>query len=112
MYQPLWQVFRPVVARTEPGDVVPSVPTTPQNVLDHDRAYVNAHPELYSLDYSSRFHYDRAPLPSEWSGELPSGCYVRVYVINAWSIVRVLHSAEGTRLQAPVIDTWVNDIAA
>ena len=64
MYQPLWQVFRPVVANPEPAEVAAArLPMTPQHVLDHDRAYVNAHPELYNSD-SSLFHYARAPLPS------------------------------------------------
>ncbi len=106
MYQALWQVLRPVVVETEHADRrAAASPAAPQIVVAYDQAYVQAHPELYASD-THKFYYDRDPLPSEWAGDLPNGCYVRVFVINAWTIVRALHTPNGKRLHAPVMDTW------
>ncbi len=106
MYQALWHALRPFVAETEYADRRAAArPAVPQIVADYDQAYVEAHPELYAPD-THKFHYDRDPLPSEWDENLPSDCYVRVFVINAWTTVRVLHAPNGTRLQEPVMDSW------
>jgi hypothetical protein len=104
MYQVLWQARRQVMNETERAKDHAAAPlVAPQIATLYDQAYVRAHPELYTTD-TRCFHYDRAPLPDEWSGSLLPGCYVRVFVINAWTVVRVLHTPNGTRLQAPMID--------
>jgi hypothetical protein len=52
---------------------------------------------------------DRPPLPEEWRDVLPSGAFVRVFVINERTTVRVVHTATEQRLGEPVIDTWCED---
>ncbi len=104
MNQVLQQLLRSYVIETHGSDSpVTAPPPGPKLAPAYDRAYVQAHPELHTTD-RHMFHYDRNPLPAEWEGDLPSGCYVRVFVINAWTIVRVLHTATGKRLRAPVMD--------
>ncbi len=109
MNQALWKILKPAVAEiTRTDQPATARPVVPEVVATHDRAYIQAHPELYATD-THKFYYDRDPLVSEWYGDLPSGCFVRVFVINAWTTVRVLHAPNGKRLQAPVMDTWSTD---
>jgi hypothetical protein len=53
--------------------------------------------------------YDRAPLAQEWRELLPRGAFVRVFVINERTTVRVLHTVTEQRLGEPVIDTWCGE---
>lgn len=109
MNQALWRILKPAVAEIPCTDQPAAPPAIPEVVAAHDRVYVQAHPELYAID-THKFYYDRDPLPTEWPEDLPSGCYVRVFVINEWTIVRALHAPNGKRLQAPVMNTWSNAI--
>ena len=69
----------------------------------HDRAYIAA--QAASSD-TELLAYERAPIAGEWPGTVPPGAVVRVFVINAWSTVRVLQTVQGERLAEPVIDCW------
>ncbi len=90
------------------SDSVPTSSTLSESLCEnpaiaHDQAYIAAH--AASLD-DELFIYDRAPLPGEWPEAVPEGAVVRVFVINAWSTVRVLQTAHGKRIGEPVIDCW------
>lgn len=74
----------------------------------HDRAYIAANvPDV--TDNKELLAYDRAPIADEWTEAMPQGAYVRVFVINECTTVRVLHNACGDRVAEPVIDSWRGD---
>jgi hypothetical protein len=106
MYFFRWQNLRPLFNEQE--DLTPDpveLPVPLSEAVAYDRAYVESHPELYTND-KCIFHYDRTPFPSEWDEDAPSDSFVRVFVINPWTTVRVLHTSNGTRLQAPQMNSW------
>ena len=104
MNHKLWHMLRPDLLATAGTDERPMTPPVAlQLAAAQDQAYAHAHPELYAYD-TRAFSYDRSPLPGEWSEDSPCDSYVRIFVINAWTIVRVLHTATGQRLQAPVME--------
>ena len=93
----------------------PEVPAPPQapdaarhQVTAYDRDYIAAHAHHFH-NHPDLVAYDRTPLPHEWRGLLPSGAFVRVFVINERTTVRVLHTAVGQRIEEPVIDTWCGE---
>lgn len=70
----------------------------------YDRAYIAAHGRCFHHN-PEIVTYDRSPLPGEWS-LMPNGAFVRVFVINEFTTVRVLHTTRGDRITEPVIDSW------
>lgn len=73
--------------------------------IAYDRDYIAAHARQFDTN-PDLVAYDRNPLPNEWLEFVPAGAFVRVFVINEWTTVRVLHLATGQRTGEPVIDTW------
>lgn len=94
---------------------VPELPAPPQvpdaaqqRATAYDRNYIAAH--AHDLHQPrDELVYDRTPLPQEWREPLPSGAFVRVFVINERTTVRVLHTATEQRIGEPVIDTWCEE---
>lgn len=68
-----------------------------------DRAYLAAHPELLEMALNT---YDRPPIAGEWTSSLPQNAFVRVFFINEWTSVRVLHSESQQRISEPMLDSW------
>lgn len=90
----------------------PTPPRAPdpaqQRATAYDRHYITTHAQnLETL--RNVMIYDRAPLPEEWREVVPNGAFVRVFVINERTTVRVLHTATEQRMAEPVIDTWCGD---
>jgi|GEM_PF-6144608 len=85
----------------------PPAPPLPSQlrVTAYDRDYIAAHMHHFNSN-PDLFAYDRTPLPDEWLEPVPSGAFVRVFVINEWTTVRALHLVTGQRVGEPVIDTW------
>jgi hypothetical protein len=82
-----------------------------QRATAYDREYIAAHAHHFHT-HPSLVAYDRTPLPQEWHELLPSGAFVRVFVINERTTVRVLHTATEQRIGEPVIDTWCGEADA
>lgn len=96
----------------EPVPKRPVPPRAPdaaqQRATAYDRHYITTHvhdPETLR----NVLVYDRPPLPEEWRELLPCGAFVRVFVINERTTVRVLHTATEQRMGEPVIDTWCGE---
>jgi hypothetical protein len=111
-------VMNPVLAHLyvqhmpEPILQSPTPPRVPdaaqQRATAHDRHYITT--QAHDLKNLRNVQiYDRPPLLEEWREVLPSGAFVRVFVINERTTVRVLHTATEQRLGEPVIDTWYGD---
>ena len=73
----------------------------------HDRAYIAA--QVISPD-AGMFLYHRPPVAGEWHDPVPGDAVVQVFVINAWTTVRVLQLPSGERIGEPVIDSWYTTI--
>lgn len=89
--------------------MLPRVPDAAQlRATAYDRHYIATHAHDLTTLRNVPI-YDRQPLLDEWRGLLPSGTFVRVFVINERTTVRVLHTATEQRLGEPVIDTWCGE---
>lgn len=98
-------VPEPMLERPTP----PRVPdAAQQRATAYDRHYIAMH--AYDLKTLRNVPvYERPPLLGEWREVLPHGAFVRVFVINERTTVRVLHTATEQRLGEPVIDTWCGE---
>lgn len=105
MYQPTWHSLLRTMMQAE-NNIQTATPQ-PQPSLspaaEHDLAYVQAHPELIAPS-TEDFYFDRAPFPAEWDTDLTSDCFVRVFAINAWTVVRTLHNADGRRVNTGIVE--------
>ncbi len=86
------QIDEPVAPIDNPATVV-------------DRTHIAARNAEISV-WDDMVSYDRTPVADEWAESPPDGAFVRVFVINEFTTVRVLHSASGERIADPAIDTW------
>lgn len=91
-------------------------PPTPPRVPDAAQQRATAYDRHYIATQAHAFTtlrnvpvYDRPPLLDEWREVLPCGAFVRVFVINERTTVRVLHTVTEQRLGEPVIDTWYGE---
>jgi hypothetical protein len=111
-------VMNPLIAHLyaqcsrEPVLERPTPPRAPdaaqQRATAYDRHYITTHAQnLETL--RNVMIFDRPPLPEEWREVLPCGAFVRVFVINERTTVRVLHTATEQRMGEPVIDTWCGE---
>ncbi len=82
---------------------VPPAPTIENPATVHDRAYIAAQSESPN---DGMLVYERLPVAGEWPDAVSPDTVVRVFVINAWTTVRVLQTAAGTRVGEPVMDCW------
>jgi hypothetical protein len=73
-----------------------------------DRAYI-AEQELLTDVKGEMCTYDRAPVAGEWAETMADDAFVRVFVINEFTTVRVLYNQAGDRVAEPMIDSFRPD---
>jgi hypothetical protein len=95
-----FQVYRADRGGPPPESPAPAIENP---ATAHDRAYIAAQS---AAPDGGMVVYERLPLAGEWQEAVSPDTVVRVFVINAWTTVRVLHTAAGTRVGDPVMDCW------
>jgi len=86
--------------------VAPPAPPAPRienPATAQDRAYIAAQP---AAPHAGMFVYERLPIAGEWPDAVAPDTVVRVFVINAWTTVRVRQTPAGERVGDPVMDCW------
>ena len=86
--------------------VAPPAPPAPRienPATAQDRATIAAQS---AVPNGSMVVYERLPVAGEWPDTLAPDTVVRVFVINAWTTVRVRQTPAGERVGDPVMDCW------